>query len=144
MKKTFLGLLLISALILCGLFFVSCGDDYSKAEMCVGKYYAENNADSYVEILSGQYIRFVNIDFTYIQDGIEEVHSGYFENISITERFGNDTHKYIPMTDANKNIHFYVDIPDSAFAIRIYYIDESIIELNLGGVKYFLQSEKEV
>lgn len=122
----------------------ACGDDYSKAEICAGKYYAENNADSYVEILSGQYIRFVNIDFTYIQDGIEEVSPGYFENISITERFGNDTHKYVPMTDANKNIHFYVDIPDSAFAIRIYYVDESIIELNVGGVKYFLQSGKEV
>lgn len=141
MKKIFSTILVFLAMLSTALLLVACNDDYSKAEITAGKYYAENSADSYVEILPGQKVRFVNVDFSDTEEGIEDVLPGYFEGYSIAERFGNETHKYIPMTDADKNIHFYVDIPDSAFAIRIHNDKENRIALSYGGIEYILQAE---
>lgn len=139
MKKLISTMLVVLTLFTSGILLAACPNDVSKAEMPVGKYYAYNNDDSYVEILSEQKVRFVNVDFTYVEESINEVDPNTFANVGVNERIGSEVHKYIPMADAQKNVHFYVDIPDSAYALRIY-IEDNII--TLGDVWFILPFEE--
>ena len=57
--------------------FASC----AKKKIAVGKYYAENNSESYIEIMEDDYMLFVNIDMSDSQ----ELHDSLNEDINVAE-----------------------------------------------------------
>jgi len=68
MKKIFSNFLLIILALLGSSFLVSC----NSKKLLLGKYYANNNTESYIEVLQDDKILFVNIDFTSWNISMEE------------------------------------------------------------------------
>ena len=65
MKK--LKYLAIIACIFITALFVGCTEN----KITIGKYYTENNTESYIEILEDDKILFVNVDFSKIEDALQ-------------------------------------------------------------------------
>ncbi len=66
MKKYFL-LLLVTCSIIASILFTGCAD----IKITVGKYYTENDTESYIEILEDDKILFKNVDFSQLEEVLQ-------------------------------------------------------------------------
>ena len=106
-------------------------------ELSLGKYYAENNAESYIEVLTDYQLRFINVDFSDFENSIHNDCPDL--DVNIAELFGERPQKYkFLQKDENEIARYCVDISDTGFALNFYCQNGSLI---FGETKYSLKNE---